>query len=299
MDVRSFKNADIDRKNEEMNTEYSCGNCGHQFKDEADWSGNCDEHSCCYCECDCSECAPDCDDEPTMDCARCGHRGLTEGEVCIREWEGDSDAPMCAPCWDTTEQEEDEAFAMENIAELLGETPIVYEDPDKVSAEIVEEEEEREVFGKCDECGMEGKFFGKEGDDWTCAGCLCGNDNGTDDSDDEREQLVCPYCGRDERCCEANADKDNGNPITDWCGEWGLSCDECYYRWNADTEDEDEDDEEETEADKLKSSIKHLLADLNRLEGADGVEKFLGEVLRKPQEYKKFYATCGDQPPIN
>ena len=139
----------------------------------------------------------------TTECARCGHRGLTEGDVCIREWEGDSDAPMCAPCWDETEQEEDEG----------------------------------------------------------------------------EELLVCYFCGRDEKECKANADKDNGNPITNWVG-WGLSCDECYYRWNADTEDEDE-DEEETEADKLKSLIKHLLGDLNRLEGADGVEKFLNQVLRK------------------
>ena len=225
MNSNTFKNADIDRKNEETNTEYSCGNCGHQFKDEADWSGNCDEHSCCYCECDCSDCASlDCDDEPTMDCARCGRQGLGEEQVCIREWEGDSDAPMCAPCWDTTEQEEDEAFAVENIAELLGETPIVYEDPDKVSAEIVEEEghpadntphnycgecdccvacgccecveeeEEREVFGKCDECGMEGKFFGKEGDDWTCSACLYGGGDSDDSDDDEEWAYDCVVC---------------------------------------------------------------------------------------------------------
>jgi len=224
MNSNTFKNADIDRKNEETNTEYSCGNCGHQFKDEADWSGNCDEHSCCYCECDCSDCASlDCDDEPTMDCARCGRRGLGEEQVCIREWEGDSDAPMCAPCWDTTEQEEDEAFAMENIAELLGETPIVYEDPDKVSAEIVEEEE-TEVFGKCDECGMEGKFFGKEGDDWTCAGCLCGNDNGTDDSDDDEDpkeyKKFFLTCGHPPFDTEDEDDSDDDE-------EWAYDCVVC------------------------------------------------------------------------
>ncbi len=37
--------------------EYSCDNCGHQFKNEEEWAGNCDEHSCRYCECDCSDCA--------------------------------------------------------------------------------------------------------------------------------------------------------------------------------------------------------------------------------------------------
>ena len=29
------------------------------------------------------------------------------GEVCRRDWEGDSDAPMCACCWDDKEAEED------------------------------------------------------------------------------------------------------------------------------------------------------------------------------------------------
>lgn len=51
-----------------------------------------------------------------------------------------------------------------------------------------EEEEEKEVFGKCDECGFEGKFFGKEGDDWTCAGCLYGG--GDSDSEDELNAAI-------------------------------------------------------------------------------------------------------------
>ena len=205
MDVRSFKNTDIDRLNEEqMNT----------------------------------------DDEPTMDCARCGRRGLGEGQVCIREWEGDSDAPMCAPCWDTTEEEEDEAFAMENIAELLGETPIVYEDPDKVSAEIVEEEEDfKHII----------HYQPKEG-----------------------ELLVCSYCGKDENECEKNKEGEK-NPITNWCGGWGMSCDDCYYRWNADTEDEED---EEDPAEEIKAKIKHLLADLDRVEGRGGVQRFITEELR-------------------
>jgi hypothetical protein len=123
-------------------------------------------------------------------------------------------------------------------------SPSCSEDPDKVSAEIVEEEEEREVFGKCDECGMEGKFFGKEGDDWTCSACLYGG--GDSDSEEGEELLVCLYCGRDERECEAKAtDKDNGNPITVWKPfNWGMSCDECYYQHHPDPEDYDDEDPE-------------------------------------------------------
>ena len=51
-----------------------------------------------------------------------------------------------------------------------------------------EEEEEKEVFGKCDECGFEGKFFGKEGDDWTCSACLYGG--GDSDSEDELNAAI-------------------------------------------------------------------------------------------------------------
>ena len=51
------------QKNEE---EFSCGNCGHIFENEEDWSGRCDEHSCHYCECDCSACADDEDDDETV-----------------------------------------------------------------------------------------------------------------------------------------------------------------------------------------------------------------------------------------
>jgi len=272
MDVRSFKNSDIGRLNEE---------------------------------------------QMTTECARCGHRGLTEGEVCIREWEGDSDAPMCAPCWDTTEEEEDLQFAMENGAELLGEDPIVYEDPDKVSAEIVEEEghpADNTPHNYCCECDC-------------CVACGCCECV-------EEELLVCSYCGKDENECEKNKQGEK-NPITDWCGGWGMSCDDCYYRWNADTEDEeDEEDplcckcgeesdqkgnpnskvqlyddgewycgrcygdpaEEEGRCEdcgekdtdecrpdcpyQIKAQIKHLLYDLDRVEGRGGVQRFITEELR-------------------
>jgi hypothetical protein len=225
MDVRSFKNSDIDRLNEEqMNT----------------------------------------DDEPTMDCARCGRRGLGEEQVCIREWEGDSDAPMCAPCWDTTEEEEDLQFAMENGAELLGEDPIVYEDPDKVSAEIVEEEghpADNTPHNYCCECDC-------------CVACGC-----CECVEGDTELLVCSYCGKDENECEKNKQGEK-NPITNWCGGWGMSCDDCYYRWNADTEDEEDEEDEEDPAEEIKAKIKHLLGDLDRVEGRGGVQRFLTEELR-------------------
>jgi len=268
MDVRSFKNSDIDRLNEE---------------------------------------------QMTTECARCGHRGLTEGEVCIREWEGDSDAPMCAPCWDTTEEEEDLQFAKENIAELLGEDPIVYEDPDKVSAEIVEEEghpADNTPHNYCCECDC-------------CVACGCCECV-------EEELLVCSYCGKDENECEKNKQGEK-NPITDWCGGWGMSCDDCYYRWNADTEDEEDEEDPvcckcgeesdqkgnpnskvqlyddgewycgrcyeaegrcedcgEKDTDdcrpdcpyQIKAQIKHLLYDLDRVEGRGGVQRFITEELR-------------------
>jgi hypothetical protein len=41
-------------------------------------------------------------------CVRCDEElDPAKKEVCPREWEGDSDAPMCADCWDLTEEEED------------------------------------------------------------------------------------------------------------------------------------------------------------------------------------------------
>ena len=39
---------------------------------------------------------------------------------------------------------------------------------------VAEEEEVKEVYGVCDCCGMEGKFFGEEGEDWTCPPCAEG-----------------------------------------------------------------------------------------------------------------------------
>lgn len=61
---------------------------------------------------------------------------------------------------------------------------------------------------------------------------------------DEAETPVCRYCNRTEKECEEQVkpeDKDNGNPVTDWCGGWGVSCDECYYKNHPEIESDDED----------------------------------------------------------
>jgi hypothetical protein len=44
--------------------------------------------------------------------------------------------------------------------------------------------------------------------------------------------IICPKCNRTDKECEEQAeDKDNRNPITIWMPHnWGLSCDECYYK---------------------------------------------------------------------
>jgi hypothetical protein len=65
------------------------------------------------------------------------------------------------------------------------------------------------------------------------------------EEEEEREKLICSYCGRDEDECEKNAESEK-NPITQWLGGWGMSCDDCYYSNNAD-EDEDEDEDEDGE----------------------------------------------------
>lgn len=79
--------------------EYSCGNCGFQFKNEEDWSGNCDEHSCLHCECDCSDCASEeemceyCEcDLGQCECVKCVECDLNITELvddCAEQGEGD------------------------------------------------------------------------------------------------------------------------------------------------------------------------------------------------------------------
>ncbi len=276
MDIRSFKNADIDRKNAEKK------------------------------------------------CARCGWRFEDEEQIHYRD---NSTFPLCPACYDEMTEEEG-AFAeggeelLEKVRqtrlELFGRADGTGQNADMVSAEIVEDE--KEVYGVCDCCGMEGKFFGEEGDDWTCPTCAYGNCSCDNTSDEEggKELLVCLYCGRDENECAEQTEEEK-NPITDWCGGWGMSCDDCYYEhhpvcckcgeesdqkgnpnskvqlydgeWycgrcyeeEGRCEDCGEKDTDECRPDcpyQIKAQIKHLLADLDRVEGRGGVQRFITEELR-------------------
>jgi hypothetical protein len=61
----------------------------------------------------------------------------------------------------------------------------------------------------------------------------------------EREdniKLICSYCKRDEEECEKNTESEK-NPVTHWMGGWGMSCDDCYYNNNPDTDEESGDEE--------------------------------------------------------
>ena len=64
------------------------------------------------------------------------------------------------------------------------------------------------------------------------------------EEEEDKEKLICPYCERDEDECEKNTESEK-NPITEGMGGWGLSCDDCYYKNNAETDEEEE--EEKTE----------------------------------------------------
>ena len=48
-----------------------------------------------------------------------------------------------------------------------------------IEAELEAEEIEEEIRGFCVQCEQEGKFIGKEGDEWTCLVCLEGNEEET------------------------------------------------------------------------------------------------------------------------
>ena len=61
----------------------------------------------------------------------------------------------------------------------------------------------------------------------------------TTEEEENKEKLICTYCGRDEDECEKNTESEK-NPITNWMGGWGLSCDDCYYQNNAETDSENE-----------------------------------------------------------
>ena len=54
-------------------------------------------------------------------------------------------------------------------------------------------EEEKEVYGVCEECGKEGKFIGEEGDDWTCEECsnIAGFNHSSDEDSDDGKIACC------------------------------------------------------------------------------------------------------------
>jgi len=62
------------------------------------------------------------------------------------------------------------------------------------------------------------------------------------EKEEEYEKLTCSYCGRDEDECDKNTDSEK-NPITYWMGGWGMSCDDCYYKNNSDTDEDIKDNE--------------------------------------------------------
>ena len=99
---QDFRDGKFEPKEKEE-TEYSCDNCGHQFKNEEEWSGNCDEHSCSNCECDCSDCAeeePNSEDDDYEDkmagklnCRRCD-----EAKAWSYVFDGGECLNYCSPC---------------------------------------------------------------------------------------------------------------------------------------------------------------------------------------------------------
>ena len=66
----------------------------------------------------------------------------------------------------------------------------------------------------------------------------------TEEAEDEEPKLICQYCKRNEEECEEQTDNEK-NPITEWCGGWGLSCDDCYYENHPESDSEEEDEEDQ------------------------------------------------------
>ena len=61
-------------------------------------------------------------------------------------------------------------------------------------------------------------------------------------ADTVSDSLICPHCLRNEKECEEETESEK-NPITEWMGGWGLSCDDCYYKNHPETEDEESGEE--------------------------------------------------------
>jgi len=123
-----------------------CGGCN----DKGDWCRGChkliDEDGMC---------SPGCDYyqwEGVWTCHRC------DTERC--------DEPYCKKCCHPDDiavyaSEYAERSAVEKERETIL----------KELSQVIKEEDETEVYGICYECGVEGKFIGKDGDDWCCVDC--------------------------------------------------------------------------------------------------------------------------------
>jgi hypothetical protein len=209
MDIRSFKNADIDRKNAEQTEEEYANEEG----------------------------------------------GAEALEMLLEEMRGK--AELVIPTADNL----DEFYNDEEQREIYQALKKKF-DPDMVSAEIVEEEHPQDgtphhycvecdccvgcgccecprslppsFKGACEDCGqIETECALKiVGDKVMCCDCIDPEEGG-------KELLVCLYCGRDENECEEQTEEEK-NPITNWCGGWGMSCDDCYYEHHPEDEEKDE-----------------------------------------------------------
>jgi len=232
MDIRSFKNADIDRKNAEK----KCARCGWRFEDEEQIYYR-DNSTLPLC--------PACYDEMTEE-----EGAFAEGGEELLEKVRQTRLELFGRADGTGQNEEDYADEeggaeeLEMLLEKMRGTELVvptadnldefyndeeqreiYQalkkkfDPDMVSAEIVEEGHPYDgtPHHYCVECDC-------------CVGCDCC---------ECRRLLVCLYCGRDENECEEQTEEEQ-NPITDWFGGWGMSCDDCYYKHHPEDEEKDE-----------------------------------------------------------
>ena len=71
------------------------------------------------------------------------------------------------------------------------------------------------------------------------------NDKGFQEQIDQIDKLIgeeetCPHCYRFEYQCEKETDLEK-NPITYWLdGNWGMSCDECWYAAHPESDDEED-----------------------------------------------------------
>lgn len=179
-------------------------------------------------------------------CARCDFRFNDEGEICFREWDGDSDAPLCGPCWDKTEEEEE--YGSQTCDECgeptTDEWPFVDENAGalfrceecfcRVRAERRWQERADEVdapdapniwpYKKCYECEQRSSCGAYDSEHrWVCEDC----------SD---ERYVCGVCGKTE---PSDEEWDVG-PIEDFMGD--VVCPDCQDRadpdptnWNEET----------------------------------------------------------------